>query len=85
MIKVQATIVGKVKRGALLRTDKDGKNYLSYVVHVNVPAGDKKNKVMEIIMTLLPVIRREAGFSPTERWTSARRGRTIRSTSLLRK
>lgn len=51
MIKVQATIVGKVKRGALLRTDKDGKNYLSYVVHVNVPAGDKKNKVMEIIMS----------------------------------
>lgn len=51
MIKVDATIVGKVKRGATLRTDKDGKNYLSYVVHVNVPSGDKKNKVMEVIMS----------------------------------
>lgn len=50
MIKVDATLVGTVKRGALLR-NKDGKNYLSYVLNVNVPAGEGSHKAMEVIMS----------------------------------
>ena len=50
MIKVDATLVGTVKRGALLR-NKDGKNYLSYVLIVNVPAGEGSHKAMEVIMS----------------------------------
>ena len=49
MIKVEATLVGTVKRGALLR-NKDGKNYLSYVLNVNVPAGEGSHKAMEVIL-----------------------------------
>lgn len=51
MIKVEATLVGTVKRGAILRTNKEGENYLSYILNVNISGNDGQSRGMEVIMS----------------------------------
>lgn len=52
MIKAEVNLVGTVKKAATMRTDKNGKPYLSFVMSVNVQDGTEGSKEMEILVTM---------------------------------
>ena len=48
MIKCNVTICGTISRAAQMRTNKEGKSFLSFGVNVVIPAKSGINKTVEI-------------------------------------
>lgn len=58
MIKVEVNLVGTVKRDATMRTDnKTNRQYLSFVMTVNIPDGKGKGRDMEVLVNCTMPIR----------------------------
>ena len=53
MIKAEVNLVGTVKRDATMRTDnKTNRQYLSFVMTVNIPDGKGKGRDMEVLVNM---------------------------------
>ena len=52
MIRAEVNVVGTVKRGAIMRTDKKNNPYLSFLLAVNIPDGMGGGKDMEMFVTI---------------------------------
>lgn len=50
MIKADVNMTGTIKKSASLRTDKENKPYLSFVVTVNIPDAKGKSKDLDVLV-----------------------------------
>lgn len=50
MIKANITAIGTIKKGAQIRTDKNNKPYLNFILKVMIPDAKKKEKEVEIFV-----------------------------------
>lgn len=51
MIKCDVTVCGIISRGAMLRTDKEGRPYTAFALNVVIPARSGINKTIEVNVT----------------------------------
>lgn len=52
MIKVEANVVGVIKRNASVRTDRNNRPYLSFIMAVSLPDTKTKGKTIDVFVSL---------------------------------
>lgn len=52
MIKVEANVIGTIKRNACVRTDRNNKPYLSFIMAVRLPDAKAEGKTIDVFVSL---------------------------------
>lgn len=52
MIKVEANVIGTIKRNASVRTDRNNKPYLSFIMSVRLPDAKGEGKIIDVFVYL---------------------------------
>lgn len=52
MIKVEANVVGAIKRNASVRTDRNNRPYLSFIMAVRLPDTKAEGKIIDVFVSL---------------------------------